>query len=184
MSIPQYTCARCNYTSKNKTCMRRHFAKTKLCPAKSLDTDIELTDEIKEKILTNRIYHPPPKIIIKPKTVSNNTELHYIYLLRAQEHISQNINVYKIGRTVVKNVNVKVSRLDAYGKGSQTLMLKTCINSVYCEKEILKIFNEKFEKYKFGSEYFIGNADEMSEIIWDFIKLEKYENMKNENKDL
>jgi hypothetical protein len=56
MKKDPYKCCRCGYTSPDKACMRRHlFASKKPCPG--LHNDIELTTEIKESILNNRIYH-------------------------------------------------------------------------------------------------------------------------------
>lgn len=50
-----YQCVRCGYESSHKANMRRHlYDKTSTCPAEK--NNIELTDEIKEYILKNRIY--------------------------------------------------------------------------------------------------------------------------------
>lgn len=57
MEAIQYTCCRCGYLSSSKKLMRRHLYERKVvCPTKF---DIELTDEIKEHIITYRIYHVP-----------------------------------------------------------------------------------------------------------------------------
>jgi hypothetical protein len=56
-SVP-YTCPRCKYTTIHKNDMKRHlYNKKKDCPGSV--NDIELTDEIKEKILKNRCYAVP-----------------------------------------------------------------------------------------------------------------------------
>ena len=53
-----YTCIRCGYNTHDRSCIRRHlYIKKK--PCQSIENDIELTDEIKETILNNRIYHMP-----------------------------------------------------------------------------------------------------------------------------
>lgn len=58
MSRPQYKCPRCSYKTPQKSNMRRHLYELKIiCPACTLD--IELTDEIKEYILLNRVWHQP-----------------------------------------------------------------------------------------------------------------------------
>ena len=57
--IPQdhYECPRCGYSSKHKSSMRNHFyKKNKSCPA--TQNTMDLTDEIKEYILDNKIYKP------------------------------------------------------------------------------------------------------------------------------
>jgi hypothetical protein len=52
---PEYECPCCGYQTIHKNDMRRHlYNKMKQCP--KLLHDIELTDEIKEYILQNRIY--------------------------------------------------------------------------------------------------------------------------------
>lgn len=182
--ITPYTCYRCKYTSKDKRHMRIHLnERKKLCPAVSLDTDVELTEEIKNKILANRVYFPPPKVTLKSlapvKTIGIESiiedvnEIHYIYLLRTKENAKQNVNVYKFGRTVDKKATGRIKRLESYGKGTEPILVKTCINSAYCEKEIKRIFTEKFDKYVFGTEYFIGDVDDMCEVIWNVIKMER-----------
>lgn len=52
-----YQCPRCGYNVDKKYCMRRHLYRTKnICPA--ITENINLTDEIKEYVLANRIYKP------------------------------------------------------------------------------------------------------------------------------
>lgn len=53
-----YLCIRCGFNTKIKNDIRRHFYNLKKkCPA--IKNNIELTDEIKEYILNNRIYFIP-----------------------------------------------------------------------------------------------------------------------------
>ena len=49
-----YTCIRCSYNTKLKPNMYRHFYFNKKCPA--TNKDIDLTDDVKQYILNNRIY--------------------------------------------------------------------------------------------------------------------------------
>lgn len=56
-SLPCYHCPRCGYKTPRKTCMRDHMYKTKPCP--SLQDDLELTAEVIEHVLSNRVYHKP-----------------------------------------------------------------------------------------------------------------------------
>jgi hypothetical protein len=70
MKIIPYTCPRCDYKNKDKYSIRRHlYDRTQECPA--YKNDIELTDEIKEYILKNRVYQipKPPKTPKKPQTI-------------------------------------------------------------------------------------------------------------------
>lgn len=56
---PNYTCPRCGYTTDHKGAMNKHFTLTrKTCPS-YCDPIVELTDEIKEHVLLNRVYRPP-----------------------------------------------------------------------------------------------------------------------------
>ncbi len=69
-----YTCTRCGYNTHDRSCMRTHFyKKKKICQA--IENDIELTAEIKEYILANRIYRIPkedPKQMIFNQIINNN----------------------------------------------------------------------------------------------------------------
>ena len=67
-----YACIRCNYETDSKSHMQRHlYEKKKACPqTRNL---IELTDEIKQHILDNRIYIIPK--VVKPTKASNNINI-------------------------------------------------------------------------------------------------------------
>lgn len=66
-----YTCPRCGYVTNRKSNMHSHLAKKKVvCPATK--QDIDLTDAVKEYILTNRIYHPPKKEPSVTNKIINN----------------------------------------------------------------------------------------------------------------
>jgi hypothetical protein len=162
MIVP-YTCYRCGYTTDLKGNIRTHFDRKKKCPA--LVNRIELTDEIINDILINRIYQIPKKTISIPNVINNIEECHYIYMLRPKENVSHNENVYKIGKTKVKNLDVNISRLTSYGKGTEIVCLNQCKNCDILEREILEEFNKKFDRHKFGNEYFIGDKYEMLKLI-------------------
>ena len=60
MKNKPYTCPRCGYKTIHKNDMKRHFYnKKRSCP--SQEADIELTVEMKEHILMNRIYNVKAK---------------------------------------------------------------------------------------------------------------------------
>lgn len=64
-----YKCPRCSYTTTQKGDMRKHlFSLQKPCPA--TDNVLELTDEIKQHILDNRVYHIP-KPASTAQTINN-----------------------------------------------------------------------------------------------------------------
>lgn len=180
-----YTCVRCGYATKEKYRMNDHFfKKKKVCPP--IKCDIDLTDEIKNKILVDRIYRLPKliKTIEFPKRLNKEEEKHYIYFLQPKEYVSKNENVYKIGRSIIKIVD-KFSRLEAYGKGANIILTCQCVDSVLLEKEILVEFNSKFSRHEFGNEYFVGDKQKMLNVILTMIMNEsnKYTKENNENKE-
>lgn len=193
-----YTCARCGYITVQKARMKHHLYDRKMdCPI--VNNNIILTDEIKEKILNDTIYIIPKieknsknkKEFVIPEKTNEEYEQHYVYLLRPKENVSNSQNVYKIGKTVSKELTVNVSRLTSYGKGTELIIIIKCINSCYLEKQILDEFNRLFGKYKFGNEYFVGDCEEMTDVMYDCIKAERLlyknknkntENLKNMNK--
>lgn len=66
-----YTCICCGYETIYKTAMNTHlYTKKKPCP--KIINDIELTDEIKQYILNNRIYKIPV-VTINTHIINNNT---------------------------------------------------------------------------------------------------------------
>ena len=67
MVRPAYECPRCSYSTRHKTNMKNHFYKLKSsCPA--VTSDMELTDEIKEHVLNNRVYRPQTPVQHEPST--------------------------------------------------------------------------------------------------------------------
>lgn len=70
MKKEPYCCIRCNYVTPLKGDMNKHLYKLKkTCPATK--NDIELTNEIKDYILANRIYHLPKE---ESKNIINNIQ--------------------------------------------------------------------------------------------------------------
>jgi hypothetical protein len=177
--IKQYTCPRCNFQTKNKKDMRRHlYEKKTICSATK--NNIELTDEIKEDILLNRIY----KILKEEKQqkektniikLPNNNYIHYIYLIRCKENVRHNENIYKVGKTIAKELTINLKRLTGYGIGTELILIRQCKNCDTIENTILEEFNKKFTKYELGREYFIGDYNDMIEIIHTIISKEYIE---------
>ena len=67
IKIP-YECICCGYETFRKQDMIKHFYKLiKPCP--KLKNNIDLTDEIKEFIITNRVFSIAPKDKFKPNTL-------------------------------------------------------------------------------------------------------------------
>ena len=67
----------------------------------------------------------------------------YIYLLQPLLSITNNENVFKIGKTHRKNL----IRFSEYKNGSILLQQRTCINCDNIEKKLLKIFCERFTPF-------------------------------------
>lgn len=66
-----------------------------------------------------------------------------IYLLQEREFINSEKNIYKIGKT--KNVK---SRMYGYPKGSEIKILHECDDCDKSEKDLIKLFDEKFTQRK------------------------------------
>lgn len=89
-----YTCLRCGYTTLLKTDMKRHLFKKKPCP--STRVDIQLTLEIKNHIVENRIYHlPKNEATTLNQTVNNyNTIMNFVQGLDPIHKVTyKNINI-------------------------------------------------------------------------------------------
>lgn len=70
MTKVDYTCARCTYTCSLKKHIIQHFNRKSMCPKVN---DIVLTDEIKEAILRDRVYHVSKSTkITKVTNITNN----------------------------------------------------------------------------------------------------------------
>lgn len=98
-----YTCPRCGYETKYKNFMRNHLYKLKK-QCSGVINPMELTDDIKEHIIANRIWHPPPPQhpplpppVEKPQNLT----------------INQNINQYNIMTNLVTRID-DLKKLEAY----------------------------------------------------------------------
>lgn len=176
-SKPPYECIRCNYTTVLKTDMRKHLYELKQ-ECQGIRNNIVLTNEIKEDILKNRKYHMPKEsktTIKKDKSelekITGKDYYNYIYLLRPEESVLSKQNIYKVGMSIVKDKNSNISRLSSYRKGSEIILLAQCINANTMEREILNIFNQRFNR-AYGNEYFVGDKYKMMEIIYSALKNE------------
>ena len=105
MKSPEYECPRCLFQTVSKTDMKRHlYKKLKLCCA--IRNDIELTDEIKQYVLDNRIWKPKETMKTINQTINNyNTMNNYVSnidLIDKLGHVlnHHNINVVPFERTV------------------------------------------------------------------------------------
>lgn len=68
----------------------------------------------------------------------------YIYLLQTREYITNNEQVYKVGRTYQD----ELKRFNNYPKGSRLHLHISCLNSVEVERSIITEFNNLFQNVK------------------------------------
>ena len=102
----------------------------------------------------------------------------FIYLLQPLLSITNNDNVFKIGKTHRNNFK----RFFEYPNGSNLLLQRNCINCDTMERKLLVLFNNNFIKRKdYGMEYFEGDYKEMIKIIIDEIDKESDEKNDKEN---
>ena len=87
-------------------------------------------------------------------------------------------NIYKIGKSIVKEKTCNIPRLISYRQGSELISVNLCINANIIENLIIKKFREQF-KIAYGNEYFIGNKFQMMKIIHEVLEAEE----KNDHDD-
>lgn len=88
-----------------------------------------------------------------------------VYLIWVREFKDSNKPIYKVGRS-----NNLQNRIKSYPNDSFIITLMECCESVKCEKEILKTFNETFEKKtRYGNEYFEGDKTDMMLIMANIV---------------
>ena len=181
-----YVCVRCGYETPKKNNMIKHFDRKNLCNAVN---NVELTQEVKTNILENRLTTKnligDSSIIQKQQSelskLLKNEYFNYIYLVRPEENVLNNNNIYKIGKSVLKEKTCNISRLSGYRQGSELIIVCQCIDANKMEKEIIKKFHNEF-KLAYGNEYFIGDKYTMITIINEVLKKEEKntDNIKNQ----
>jgi len=108
----------------------------------------------------------------------------YIYLLQEREFIKTTEPIYKIGKS--KQENLK--RICNYPNGTKLLFQIICKNCDTLEKDLIKIFKNKYELQKdIGNEYFKGDYNEMIKDIFKLIYINdntlKQDNALNNDED-
>lgn len=98
MKRDKYTCPCCGFCTENKSHMYIHLYKLKK-PCPCTKAKIELTEEVKQDILKNRIYHPPKED--KPATINQtinnyNTVNNFIGNLDTMYKLNKYIDYKKI----------------------------------------------------------------------------------------
>ena len=89
----------------------------------------------------------------------------HIYLIQEREFIKGGEPVFKIGKTD----QTKCRRLNSYPKGSEIIMIIKVTDHHLAERELLESFKHQFtHRTDIGSEYFEGDWQEMSTIIFQW----------------
>ncbi len=102
--------------------------------------------------------------------------MEYVYLLETRESIRLGEQVYKLGKSKQKIFK----RFGDYPVGSILITYRMCLNCDVLEKEILKLFNKKYENIPlYGTEYFKGDFIEMCNDINEFANKEYKNNVVN-----
>ena len=102
----------------------------------------------------------------------------YVYILQVREFIATGKNIYKIGKSKQPNL----CRVNNYPKFSVLIMQTLCIDCDILEKQIIKLFNEKYKKQKdYGNEYYAGNLVSMVADINELVAKQFEEHMNGVN---
>lgn len=112
-----YSCIRCGYKTQRKSCMQKHLLVNKnMCPGS--ENDIELTDEIKQYIIENRVYHIPKTKDPLHQTINNyNVMNNFIASMDVVEKLQRftefnNNNVESFEKTIEDKYKKKVKFLE------------------------------------------------------------------------
>jgi hypothetical protein len=115
-----YCCPSCGYTTVQKGDMRKHLY-TLLKPCPKTENNIELTNEIKEHILTNRVYNVP-KPVTTNQTINNyinnhNTVNNFISNIDFMDKLSKymsynNLQLIDYGDTIKEKYSRTIHRLE------------------------------------------------------------------------
>jgi hypothetical protein len=111
----------------------------------------------------------------KYKSNFNNDKHGYIYLIREREFYLGKELVFKLGATIQKTPSLQIKKLDDYKKESQLMCACICdYNDVFnIKRELKKLFNKSFQNHSDGTDYFIGNPNDMVSIICETLMSKK-----------
>lgn len=175
---PNYCCPRCGYKTDRKSSMNVHFFKVKK-PCPILENDIDLTDEIKNHILVNRIYIIPekkqqPNIIQTFNQVINNynTMNNFINQLDTIDKLTKytdhkQIDLVSFEDSIDSKYSNRAKRLDnnmfKHGFGLNTEDLLETINDIsnMCECKSLEEFNIVYDSNMDRLKIYDGTWEEL-----------------------
>lgn len=136
---PPYQCMCCGYTTDRKSCMQDHFYKLKK-PCPKILNNIELTEEIKENILQNRIYYIEKKPTTINQTINNS--------------INNSINNYNQINNFINNLDI-IDKITGYSDHNK-------IELIDFQDKVENKYNSKVKRlntnaYKYGFKRSIRN---------------------------
>ena len=135
---------------------------------KKTQKQIQLQNEELQKLQQDKYQTNTLPIENKDKFTTN-----FIYLIIEKEYITNNEDIFKIGKTTQK----RLKRFDKYKSGSILLSYNRCTDCHKSEKEIIKFFKIKYkQRLDIGLEYFEGNHEDMIDDIYSIIKFNKARN--------
>lgn len=91
-----YICARCSYTTKVKQNIEKHFNRKRIC---ANINDVVLTDDIKQIVLKDKVYHKPTAVI-QPTQITNITN----------NIQNNNNNTYNLNPETIEQLMLKLGR--------------------------------------------------------------------------
>lgn len=95
----------------------------------------------------------------------------YIYLIQEREFLTQNLPVYKIGKSTQENCR----RLNSYPKGSKLIFCNEVNECHFIERELIILLKKKFIwRNDLGNEYFEGDLYEIKLVIFKHINIFDY----------
>lgn len=163
----EYHCPRCDHKTVHRNDMKKHFERKKIC---ANERGVELTDEIKNVVLTEHRYHPPVKDT-RNIVINNNTLNKFILKMDFNEKM-KHILEYKNKKlvcfedTIENQFENRVNRLemDKYPNGyflEQNDFFKIVNSVTRIRKENIEDFGIFYRKTIRRLELYSGTTWEM-----------------------
>lgn len=161
------------YESYESFCERNSYAKfcNRIFSQEMVERGFTKTERACRKVFYNCGLKSKPISVEEEPITDPETKVSYIYLIREREFLKRGEPIYKVGRTT-QQPDSRIARFDAYKKGSELILLVQCRNDkvVAIETEIKHMFKIVFKSNSDGTEYFDGEPDKMSDIIYEIAK--------------
>lgn len=166
-----YVCIACGYNTDSKGAMRRHFGigndRKKPCP--KIANDIELTPEIKEYILANRIYRipapPPPATTINYNTQINN----YVNGIDACQQLAHLMthNDQTLIDLEDKVIAMHAKQIESYTTKTHTPQTLAILTLVEAVDKICKVQNKDCSDYSIMYDELLDGVKILEAGVWE-----------------